>query len=165
MTGNFRTSKFDKFTERINELDNKAIVDFRIFSHDEFKIWPTNINPLFSNLLNKQLTTLNLEGWGLTTFYASLVLECLQKQEVNFEEIVLDLQDVYQVKKFLLAIENRHTFKFAKILTNRKISKPAEKIACKILETHIYCHLRLNSDIEAISYNSDKLLIRPKLYD
>ena len=81
---------------------------------------------------------------------SKVILDFLNSPEANYNSFDLQFEDTENVTKALKAAENRYSFDYGRIMTKGPITQEAEKLACKIIESHPGCILELNSDIKLI---------------
>ena len=65
---------------------------------------------------------------------------------------------IVTINDILTTIEYWYDFCYVRLITYEPISKASEKLALKILDTHIGCTLELNSEDKRICYLTDRFI-------
>ena len=118
----------------INDLD--LSYRFNIFIESEICYTRKKPKQLLKALLNKLIFRLKFSNHYLNKSQSKVILDFLSSPEANYDSFDLKFEDTDTVTEALQTVENRYSFRYGKIMTEDPISKEAEKLACKIIESH-----------------------------
>ena len=138
----------------INKFNKRYFFDLIIWSNISFA--SDKAKELLDLVENKRIKHLQIQRNYLDREETQVFVNFLSLPHITCSELTLKLANVDDVTNVLKAIENRYSFKYANIMTKEPVSKEAEELALKILDTHIGCSLYLNSNIKVLRSLKEK---------
>ena len=144
--------KGDKDVQLLIDMINNVDPSYRLFVSIKSEICFTRkkSKQLLKALHNKLINQLKISNKYLSKSESKVILDFLNSPEANYDAFDLQFEDTEHVTEALRAVENRYSFDYGRIMTKAPVSKEAEKLACKIIESHPGCVFELNSDIKLI---------------
>ena len=139
---------------KINRIGDRLF--FNVFF--ESKIWFSSdkAKELIKSIENKKTWGLIIDTHYMDKEEAKVVLSFLSWPQSTYSKFILKFADTDDVTEALKAIQNRYSFTYAEIITEKLVSKEAEELALKILDTHFGCSIYLNSEVKALRKMEDK---------
>ena len=121
----------------INDLDPSCW--FNILIETEIDYTKSIPKKLLKALLNKRIVRFKFSKNYLNKDQGRVVLDFLNSSEANYSSFILQFEDTEYVVEALKAVESRYLFDYGRIETKDPISKEAEQLALKIIESHPCC--------------------------